>query len=281
MALRDQLRDPWTYILAGMAGGVAWAVGIPVAAAVGVAGVVGAAKTVVGSALGVGGDRTREPDPAGGRLLPVTQGSPEGGWLDRSKAAVGSFDRLAGSLPGGPLGERTRMMGAQAHETVTDLARLAGQTSAVTEAAAHLDPRGLAAEGDRLREQLTVEDNPRIKVDLERSLTAVRDQAAISARLTEAREQLLARLESGTLGLERLVAQLAEVTALADPSTGIDGSGERIDELAGQLEGLRAGLAETEALSERALREFRSGDSVEALGSPAPTRPDTTDRREG
>jgi hypothetical protein len=281
MALRDQLRDPWTYILAGMAGGVAWAVGIPVAAAVGVAGVVGAAKTVVGAALGVGGERTREPEPAGGRLLPVTQGSPESGWLDRSTAAVGSFDRLAGSLPAGPLGERARTMGAQAHATVSDLARLAGQTSAVTAAAAHLDPQGLAAESDRLREQLVVEDNPRIKVDLERSLAAVRDQAAISARLTEAREQLLARLGSGTLGLERLVAQLAEVTALADPSTGIDGSAARIDELTGQLEGLRAGLAETEALSERALREFRSGDSVEALGSPAPTRPDTTDRREG
>ena len=36
MGLRDELRDPWVYILGGLTGGIAWAVGVPVVVAAGI-----------------------------------------------------------------------------------------------------------------------------------------------------------------------------------------------------------------------------------------------------
>src|SRR6185436_8997999 len=95
MSLSDEARDPWTYVLGGLAAGVAWAVSVPVAAAIGVGAAVAGVKAVVGGALG--GRRAsgrREP-------LPVKGKTPEDGWLKRGERAVASFDALSSSVPEG------------------------------------------------------------------------------------------------------------------------------------------------------------------------------------
>ncbi|MDQ1709377.1 MAG: hypothetical protein QOG49_762, partial [Frankiaceae bacterium] len=68
------------------------------------------------------------------------------------------------------------------------------------------------------------------------------------------------------LGLESLVARIAELVALADASPGgVDGV-QQIEELAADLEGLRLGLAETEALSRRVLGDAPAADSAPVFG---------------
>jgi len=74
----------------------------------------------------------------------------------------------------------------------------------------------------------------------------------VAERLTSARDTLVARLQSTALGLEGLVARATEVLALsASSSAGTADSG--IAGLAAELDGLRAGLTETEELSRRVL----------------------------
>ena len=50
MGLRDELRDPWVYILGGLTGGIAWAVGVPVVVAAGIGAAVAGVRAAVGAA---------------------------------------------------------------------------------------------------------------------------------------------------------------------------------------------------------------------------------------
>jgi hypothetical protein len=88
----------------------------------------------------------------------------------------------------------------------------------------------------------------------------------IGARLQQSLATLLARMESGTLGLERLVAQLAEILALSETATSPVEGAAQLEALADELEGLRAGLAETEQLSRRTLGAY-AGDGVASRGT--------------
>jgi hypothetical protein len=98
----------------------------------------------------------------------------------------------------------------------------------------------------------------------------------VHQRLYDTAAALLARMQSGALGLESLVARVAELIALADASPGgVDGV-QQLDELAADLEGLRLGLAETEALSRRVL-----GDAPAADSDPVFRKDDSTTRDRG
>ena len=66
-----------------------------------------------------------------------------------------------------------------------------------------------------------------------------------------AREALLAKIRTVVLGLEGLVARVAEVIALGQSGVGL--TEDRIGELEAELEALRGGLLETEAFSRRAM----------------------------
>jgi hypothetical protein len=74
----------------------------------------------------------------------------------------------------------------------------------------------------------------------------------VAGRLAGARDELLARMQSTALSLEGLVARTAELLAM--PVSGsLDVSADRLAELTADLDGLRAGLAEAEAVSRRVL----------------------------
>jgi hypothetical protein len=82
----------------------------------------------------------------------------------------------------------------------------------------------------------------------------VADQLDVGQRLREAREMLLARMQSAVLGMEGLVARMAELVALhATTVGGAPLTAARVAELTNDLEGLRDGLAEAERLSRSAL----------------------------
>jgi hypothetical protein len=251
MTVRDEIRDPWSYVLSAFAGGLTWALlggaalGGPVGLGVGAA-VLGA-KVVAGAFV-----RPAGPKRAAERRLPVAEHTDEAEWLRRAERAAAAFGDVARSAREGPIRERVETFGAETGESVAALARLAGQASAIRAALARIEPRRLFAERDRLLKAQRAGGDPAVLAERARSLRAVDAQLEGYQRLVGAINTLLARLESGTLGLEGLVARLAEVVALAETSVSAGGL-DRVDELAAELEGLRAGLVETEGVTTRAM----------------------------
>jgi hypothetical protein len=149
--------------------------------------------------------------------------------------------------------ERVRTFGEETYESLASLQRLAGQASAIRLALGRLDLQRLHYVRDRLVAAQNADSDPRVLAERARSLSSVEGQLQGFSRLTSALTALLARLESSTLGIEGLVARLAEVVALTETS-GLAADGlSQVDELAAELEGLRAGLVEAEGVSSRAI----------------------------
>ena len=246
MSLGDELRDPWGLVVAGVAGGLVWALSAPVAAAVGVGAAVYGVKAVTG--LLVNRDRPKRRE-----LVRPPRESAAAHFLERAEIAVQSLDEMAASTDGGPTGVAVRSAADEAGSTLTDLARVAAQVTAVEAALGRVAVRGLDEEAARLEAGIRQARSPETRAQVERSAAAVRDRIEVRDRLLGARETLLARMEAVAHGLEGLGARLAEVLALSATSGGVDTSADQIADLALELDGLRAGLAETEALSRRAL----------------------------
>ena len=137
-----------------------------------------------------------------------------------------------------------------------------GRTPRGTRAVAHRCPCGLpdvvettprlADERSRLAAEIDGSASAELREEHRRSLRSVEEQLAVADRLTSARDTLLARLQSTALGLEGLVARTTEVLALS-ASAGAGLADDGIAGLAAELDGLRAGLAETEELSRQVL----------------------------
>ena len=240
MSLADELKDPWGLLVAGLSGGMAWAlVGSAVALPVGVA--VGAAVLGVKIVSGVLLDRDRPSREAPPELVRPGRGTAAEHWLDRAERAVRAMDELAA----GPLDGAA----SEAHDTLDALRRLGSQSVSVARALAHVDDAGLDVEAARLAEAARRGGPPGVQAELARSAAAVADRIAVRDRLREVQDTVLARMQAGALGLESVVARLAEVVVLAESTGGSHDTSGQVAELAAEVEGLRVGLAEAEELS--------------------------------
>ena len=143
------------------------------------------------------------------RRLPAPDfGSPEALWLERAGRALGSIRELRRSARSESIAQRCAAISIQAEASVATLRRLAYQASVVS---------GLTRSG------------------------------AATERLASTRLELHARIEGSVLGLEGLVARLAEIVALSESGADV----ASVDELAFELDTLRAALMETEELGPR------------------------------
>jgi len=157
------------------------------------------------------------------RRLPAPEfGSPEALWLERAARALGSIRELRRSARSESIAQRCAAIAVQAEASVATLRRLAYQASVVTSLgrsretvwAPSLGPESLAA------------------------------RHAATERLESTRLELHARIEGSVLGLEGLVARLAEIVALTEAGADV----ASVDELAFELDTLRTALVETEEL---------------------------------
>ncbi|HST65873.1 MAG TPA: hypothetical protein VLM05_11860 [Mycobacteriales bacterium] len=252
--LREELLDPWGGVIAGVAGGLAWAV-VPLGAVALPIGL-GVAAAVYGVKVGAGLlSRSREHEPAadpGPQLRPPRRGSIAEQWLLRAQAADRSLADLVRS-PGSPtVREQLVPVRDGAAEALTTLRRLAGQVTAVEDAADRIQPGRLEAERDRLAAGVAAAGSDRVRAERQRSLDSVTDQLQVAGRLAGARDELLARMQATALALDGLVARTAEVLAMS-VSGGVDVSADRLADLTSDLDGLRSGLAEADAVSRRVL----------------------------
>ena len=253
--LRQELLDPWGGVIAGVAGGLAWAVAPLGAAALPVG--LGVAAVVYGVKVGAGlltrerdADRpAAEPDP---QLRPPRRGSIAEQWLTRAERADRSLAELVRS-PGSAVAKQQLVPVREgAAEALATMRRLAGQVTAVEDAADRIEPARLTAERDRLPAAVADASSDRVRAERTRSLASVSDQLQVAQRLAGARDELLARMQATALSLEGLVARTAELLAMS-VSGGVDASADRLADLAADLDGLRTGLAEAEAVSRRVL----------------------------
>jgi hypothetical protein len=140
------------------------------------------------------------------RALPAPEfGSPEALWLERAGRALTSIRELRRSARSESIAQRCAAIAIQAEASVATLRRLAYQASVVS---------GLTRSGAR------------------------------TDRLETTRLELHARIEGSVLGLEGLVARLAEIVALSEASPDV----ASVDDLAFELDNLRAAMVETEEI---------------------------------
>jgi hypothetical protein len=174
----------------------------------------------------------------------VNLGPTELDWMERADRAVAAFRQLARTSRSEPIGRRCMVIGEQARATLQLLRRVAGQSATVGRMLQGIDAGRLTEEESRLSKELRRAESGAARHEIEISLTLIGEQVAARRRLEQGRAALIARLQSGVLALEGLVTRLAEVVALGQTAGGMDGAGDRVAELADELEGLRAGLSE-------------------------------------
>jgi hypothetical protein len=85
------------------------------------------------------------------------------------------------------------------------------------------------------------------------SFQASRDRLAVRDRLQQAGQALDGRLQASALGLEGLVARVAELSATANTVGQVDPTPQDLAQLTTELDGLRLGLADVEQVARKAL----------------------------
>lgn len=235
--LSAELTDPYGPVLGAVAGGLTWAIGAPVLLGVGVGAAVYGAKALTAALLGDGAADAPLPRPAAG--------SQAGRWLTRAERAVQDLHQQ--TRGDGPLLAASRTAD-EADTVLASMRRLGAQSVAVAAALARADAPGLAAEAARLRDVAAGGSTA-----AQQSARAVADRLAVRDRLTATAGQLDARLQSSALGLEGLVARVAELRAMAVDAGSVDPSAGDLQALTDEVEGLRSGLAQAEEAARGAL----------------------------
>lgn len=271
VGLRRQLTEPWGVLTAGVLGGMGGAAAFAAAGSAAVAAPValGIAGVVYGVKVAAGLLAERNAPAEEDRLPMPAKGSPAEVWLRRAERAVRTLHEQTSA----PVDPTTRGqvgdIDDQAAGMLSDLRRLAAQVASVDAARARVDVARLHSERGHLlgalRQRAAGAYGPAagseqdVRAEQERALASIDAQLDVHTRLSAARDTALARMQATAIGLEGLVARLAEVLALAATAGGVDTTADRIGELSDDLEGLRTGLAETEALSRQVLGPGRSG----------------------
>ncbi|MFF5226708.1 hypothetical protein [Dactylosporangium sp. NPDC000521] len=201
--MREQVSEPWGLVAAGVLNGAVAPAGVLARIPVGlaVAGVVNGIKVGLGALL----DRTPSRRPA--HLPAPARGGDAERWLRRAESAVQMPHRQSET-------PSDAVLRAQAAEALGDLARFAGQVTLIERTSAGIDVA--RPQNDRARLAQGIDGLPAgpLRAERERALRAVPDQLGVARRMDGVREMLLARTQSAVLGLEGLLARMAELLAL-------------------------------------------------------------------
>ncbi len=243
--LSSELRDPWGLLVAGVLGGLAWAVGTPALAAAGIGAAVFGVKTVLGAVL-----PTAQIDADPAAPLRPPPGSASALWLRRAESAVRDLNDMARHPGSTPADLSARRAAEESAEVLESMRRLAGHVVTVGRALASSDAPGLDADALRLR--AAAAQSPE-DASARRSADAVADRVAVRDRLRRAQLDLEGRLQSSALGLEGLVARVAEVRASSATLGQVEATSGSLSALTTEIEGLRLALSDVDAVARRAL----------------------------
>lgn len=251
MSVSDELKDPWGWLVAGVSGGLGWAVlAAPLGpAAVGVGAAIGA--VVLGSKVALGAMRSPSAPPRQrrDRLPEAPPQSAQGQFVLRARAAAQQIHILADRPADAGLRAEIAQVDEEAGTVLEALRELAGRVTLVDGALQSANPGQVQQEAGRLQALLTAEADPQIRSERQRALDAVTAQSESLARLARLRETLLARAQTAALDMEGLAARTGELVAMGTSAFEGDPAGQILADLTMSLESVRTGLAEAEEVS--------------------------------
>lgn len=250
MSVSDELKDPWGWLVAGVSGGLGWAVlaaplgpvAIPVGAAIGA--VVLGSKVALG-ALRSPAERSKRRD----RLPEAPPHSPQGQFVLRARSAAKQIHVLADRPADPGLRAELAQVDEEAGTVLEAMRELAGRVTLVDSALQSANPGQVQQEAARLRALVAAEADPQMRTERERALAAVTSQAESLARLARLRETLLARAQTAAVDMEGLAARTGELVAMGTSVFEGDPAGQILADLTMSLESVRTGLAEADEVS--------------------------------
>ena len=258
MSVREELRDPWGWLVAGVSGGLGWAVLAgaatgPVAIAVG-AGIgavvlgtkvaLGAARSGPGDSADDGAGRERPRD----RLPDAPRGSVQADLQERSRAAVDRMSDLAGRPADPWLAGEVRAVLDESRPLVQSVREMAGRVTILDSSIVAARPESLAREIAELQQRMARTADAEVLAEQERTLAALDGQADSVDRLLRRRDTLLAQMQSATVGLEGLAARSGELVALGPASHDSAEASHIVADLTSSLDAVRAGVDEARAI---------------------------------
>lgn len=252
MRRRHVLADPWASALGVGAGGIVFAAtpGMALATGLGVcvAAVVYSGKVGAGALIDRNNSGARTPAGAGNTgAQPSGSPRPRRGsaaevWNGRCAKALREMHSVIATCPDGSLRDDLQSIELQTGGTTERIDKLASEVAAFDLGIERIATRDLYDK----RTALGVV-NPDTHPEKAIAAAAVEEQIDAYERLMAARGSVLARMESTTLGIEALNAQIAELIATSNSAAAGYGSIVEIGTLQDDLEAIRAGLTESEA----------------------------------
>jgi hypothetical protein len=242
------MADPWGLIVAGVSGGLTWAV---VDGPVGVAAGAGVAAAVFATRVGLGvlsGRDRREAADDEPELPAPRRGSPADVLLRRGISAAHDLKALVRRQPGGWVEQHLSGVEEETGDVLTSLRRVAGRLAIVDAALERIDVAALRVQ----RQELVAENDsstPGLRSERARAVAAVDAQLAAHERLQTTHSTLSARMQTAAVGLEGVVTRVHEVLAAAEGASRPDSADAAIDNMQSDLDALREGLAEAEAIA--------------------------------
>lgn len=254
MSRPNRFADAWAAVIGVVLGGMAFAAvpGEPAALAVGVGvAVLGYGAKVGGSALVARTKQEPTVEPLSGPK--PKRGSPAEVWFGRAEKATRKMESLIASAGDSYLKDQLDSVALQTSGTVETIGRLSRQVAAVEQGLDRIPLANLAAQRERLQADVGQGLVDESSIETSNSLRSVNEQLESFQRLHEARDGLLARMESATVGLESVNSHIAELIAMSATSVAVQDVGA-LETVNQELSDIRAGLEESESYTREVLR---------------------------
>jgi len=191
------------------------------------------------------------------------------GLIKRAEAAVSRLRDQTNSPRDPVLRAQIGDVDDHAAEVLADLRRYADQVKAVERSLHEIPVERLRHDLDEARRERDEAADDALRAELDRSAHALEQQLAVADRLDTTRRTLLARIEGAVFDLEGLGVRVSELIVMHD-SAGPSDTEARLSELTGDLDGMRAGLAEAQGLSDAILGGAEPPPAAPASTAPAP-----------
>jgi hypothetical protein len=249
------MRDPWGWLVAGVSGGLGWAVlAGPLAGPAAILVGVGIGAAVLGTKVAVGaltdrGEARDEPrERPRDRLPEAPRGTIQADLQQRSASAVARIADLS-DRPADPwiAGEVQQVL-AESSPVAESMRELAGRVTLLDSSIVAARPDALAREIQSLQDRMRTVTDPEVRREQERALAALDAQADSVDRLLRRRDTLLAQLQAATVGLEGLAARSGELVALGPASQDTTEAARIVEDLTSSLDAVRAGVDEARSI---------------------------------
>jgi hypothetical protein len=250
MSVGAELRDPWGWLVAGISGGLGWAVlaGTLAAPAAVLAGV-GIGAAVLATKVAVGAARNRSqpealPQRPRDRLPEAPRGTIQADLQARARAAIVRMEDLADRPADQWIAGEAQHVHAESLPVAESVREMAGRVTLLDSSIVSARPDALAAEIQALQDRMRLTTDVDVLREQQRALEALDAQADSVDRLLRRRDALLAQMQTAVVGLEGLAARIGELVALGPASEDTAEASRIVADLTSSLDAVRAGVDE-------------------------------------